>query len=129
MKKLMTYFIGVFLGIGIFIAGVTGCSIITLPTYHEAEYAQLIEIAALSSEGICTPDQVHQLSELSTRAQLYSKYLPNNELMAQGTEQMDKTIQTLKTIEAPTLGYCSMKLRIIKHMATTLAQAVGGKPR
>lgn len=129
MKNLMLYSIGMFLGIGIFAAVATGCSIITPPTYHEAEYAQLIEIAALSSEGICTPDQVQQLATLTIRAQLYSKYLPHNELMAEGTEQMDKTVQSLRTTESPTLGYCRMKLRIIKQMATTLAQAVGGKQR
>ncbi len=106
-----------------------GCSIITPPTYHEAEYGNYIEIAVAASEGICNSDEAQKLSELSTRAGLYSKHLPNNELISQGAEQLDRSIQTLRAVEAPSKGYCSMKLRIIKQMASTLAEAAGGKTK
>lgn len=106
-----------------------GCAIITPPIYHETEYENYIEIAIAASEGICNSDETQKLAALSTRAGLYSKYLPNNELMAQGAEQMDKTIRTLRAAEAPAMSYCTMKLRIIKGMATTLAEAAGGKQR
>jgi hypothetical protein len=106
-----------------------GCSIVTPPTYHETEYVNYIEIAIAASEGICNSDETQKLAALSTRAGLYSAYLPNNELMARGAEQLDKTIQTLRGVEAPSMSYCTMKLRIIKGMATTLAEAAGGKHR
>lgn len=126
MKNLMMYFIGVFLGIGIFAAG---CSIITPPTYHETEYGNYIEIAITASEGICNSDETQRLAALSLRANLYSKYLPNNDLMAQGADQMDKSIQSLRANQDPSKNYCQMKLRLIKQMATTLAEAAGGKPQ
>jgi hypothetical protein len=129
MKNFMLYFIGMFLGIGIFVVTVAGCSIITPPTYHDSEYSNYIDIAVAASEGICNSDETQKLAALSTRAGLYSKYLPNNELITQGAEQMDKSIQTLRANDAPSKGYCQMKLRVIKQMATTLAEAAGGKPR
>jgi len=107
----------------------SGCAIITPPTYHETEYSNLIEIAAVSSKGVCTPEQTEKLANLSTRAALYSKYLPNNELMEEGTALMDKSIHSLSLTPSPSLVYCSLKLRAIKNMATTLAEAVGGKTK
>lgn len=112
-----------------FVLLLAGCSIITPPAYHEVEYGNYIEITIAASEGICNSDETQKLAALSTRAGLYSKYLPNNELMAQGAEQMDKSIQTLRANDAPSKGYCTMKLRMIKQMASTLAEAAGGKPR
>lgn len=118
----------IFLVTWLFVVAV-GCSIITPPTYHETEYANYIEIAIASSEGICNSDETQKLAALSTRAGLYSKYLPNNDLMAQGADLMDKSIQSLRANQDPSKNYCQMKLRIIKQMATTLAEAAGGKQR
>lgn len=107
----------------------SGCAIISPPTYHETEYGNYIEIAIAASEGICNSDETQKLAALSTRAGLYSKYLPNNELMAQASDQMDKSIQSLRANQDPSKNYCQMKLRVIKQMATTLAQAAGGKSK
>jgi len=106
-----------------------GCSIITPPTYHETEYVNYIEVAIAASEGICNSDETQKLATLSLRANLYSKHLPNNDLMTQGADLMDTSIQSLRTNQDPPKNYCQMKLRIIKQMATTLAEAAGGKRR
>lgn len=106
-----------------------GCSIISPPNYHEAEYANLIEIAAEASQGLCSVEQKERLANLALRSALYSKYLPHNEIMAEGTEKMDETIQNLKSMSAPSPAFCQIKLHIIKTMATTLAEAAGGKTK
>jgi hypothetical protein len=106
----------------------SGCSIITLPTYNESEYAQLIDIATLASESHCKLEETIQLEKLSNRLVFYSAYLPHNEKIAEGTVEMNKTIHTLQPL-APDSTLCHMKLRIITSMATTLADAAGGKPR
>lgn len=108
---------------------VAGCSIITPPTYHETEYSNLIEIAAEASEGVCSDAQKERLAALALRSTLYSKYLPHNELMAEGTEKLNETVEALRSNKAPSPSYCQLKLRLIKTMATTLAGAVGGKSK
>lgn len=105
-----------------------GCSIISLPTYHESEYAQLIEIAVVASESSCKPEETAQLAKLSTHIVFYSEYLPNNEHVAQGVVEMDKSIQALK-LAAPDSAYCHLKLRAITSMATTLADVAGSKTK
>lgn len=106
-----------------------GCSIITLPTYHESEYAQLIEIAVVASESSCKPEEMQLLTHLSNRAVFYTAYLPHNGHIAVGVAEMDKTIQALDKTVAPSNAYCHLKLRVITDMATTLAEASAGKPQ
>ena len=106
-----------------------GCAIINPPTYHEPEYSNLIEIAAEASDGVCSVEQKERLSNLTLRSALYSKYLPHNELMAEGTEQLAEAVQTLKNSTSTSPSFCQLKLRLIKNMATTLAGAVGGKSK
>jgi hypothetical protein len=112
-----------------FVLSLTGCSILTPPTYQEFEYANLIEIAAVASEGECSVEQRARLANLSVRSALYSKYLPHNELMAEGTAKLDESAQNLKSSTTFSPAFCQLKLRVIKSMATTLAGAVGGKSK
>jgi hypothetical protein len=113
-----------------------GCSIISLPTYSESEYTQLIEISASTAHGSCSPAQTEHLADVSNHLYFYSTYQPHNELMAEGVAAMDKSIQNLNqrthpgSVEPPISDtYCQLKLRVINSMATTLAQAAGGKSK
>jgi hypothetical protein len=106
----------------------TGCSILNLPTYNESEYAQLIDIAVVSSVSNCKTEEVERLLTLSHHVLFYSAYLPHNEHIAKGVAEMDKTVQSL-TQAQPESVYCHLKLRAITDMATTLADAAGGKTR
>jgi len=106
---------------------VLGCSTIFVPHWNATEYNDLVTIAAESSRGTCQTEQVETLSKLSTHLRHYSEFLPNNELMAAGVAQMDTTIQTLNTGGIIGSTFCSLKLRTIHTMATSLAKASGEK--
>ena len=105
-----------------------GCSVLNIPTYNQAEYAQFVEIAASAAESKCEPAENARLSALSARAVIYSTHLPHNDLIADSAELMHTTILTLKLAPVDS-GYCHLKLRTITAMATTLADAAGGKTR
>lgn len=105
----------------------SGCSVLLVPHWNATEYNELVTIAAESSRGTCQTEQVETLSKLSTHLRHYSEFLPNNELMASGVAQMDTTIQTLNTGGLIGSTFCSLKLRTIHTMATSLAKASGEK--
>lgn len=105
-----------------------GCSVLNIPTYNQGEYAQYVEIAASAAEGKCEPAENARLSALSARVVVYSTHLPHNDLIADGAGLMHTTILTLKLAPVDS-GYCHLKLRTITAMATTLADAAGGKTR
>jgi len=115
---------------------ISGCSIITPPTYHETEYSQFIDIADLASHGSCDHATTRTLRDLSNRAVLYSTFLPHNELMAEAASLMNKTINSLnQRANSPNSeqslddAYCRLKLSIITTMSLSLAEAAGGKTK
>lgn len=105
----------------------SGCSVLMVPHWSATEYNDLVTIAAESSRGTCQPEQVESLSVLSSHLRYYSEFLPNNKLMAEGTAQMDATIQELAIGGRIGSTFCSLKLRSIHTMAKALAEASGGK--
>ena len=108
---------------------VAGCSIISPPKYHETEYANYIEIAALASESTCTVEERHRFVQLANRASLYSAHLPNNELVAKSADNLWESLVELEQAKSVTPVFCQLKLSVVKELATTLADAAGGKPQ
>ena len=109
---------------------VMGCSYLAVPQYDATEYQTLIQIAAHSDQGTCTVEQTTHLVTLSTFLKYYTEYLPHNDLMWEGAIELDASIRGLHTAPQPyTATYCTLRLRLIHTMATTLAQASGSKVR
>jgi len=107
----------------------SACAIIAPPKYHEAEYSYYIEIAAQTSESTCTVEERRRLVQLANRAARYSANLPNNELIASGGVNLWESLLELNQAQSVTPTFCQLKLRIVREIATTLAQTAGGKPQ
>ncbi len=106
-----------------------GCSVLNIPRWDPREYNELITIAAESSRGFCSQEQIDHLTALTRHLRLYSAYLPDNEKIAAGAVALDTTALELTPAGKVSATYCQLKLKTIHVMATTLAQAAGGKPK
>jgi len=107
----------------------SGCGYVVVPHWDNTEYNDLVSVAALSSKGDCSVEQRDKLSEITTHALYYSKFLPANDLTHEGIAQMNKTVQELNDAPKVSQAFCDIRLRAIHLMSTSMAKAVGGKPR
>jgi hypothetical protein len=108
----------------------TGCSAVFVPTYHEAEFNELVTIAAQSARGTCDVAQTQTLQSLTTHLRFYTELSPNNSKLYGGVMDLSATVDELAEKPQPiSQTYCSFKLRMINKMARVLGEASGGKPQ
>lgn len=106
-----------------------GCSVLLVPHWDPREYNELVNVAAESSHGMCTQEQVDRLTALTGHLKIYTAFLPNNENIAAGVAQLDATVQELAPSGRVGSTFCQLKLKAIYSMTLTLTQAAGGKPK